>query len=229
MNQIIKYTESGINLDARIEGGQAWLTYAQTAELFGIDESVVGKHARDIIDSKEIASSTTARIAVVRIEGNRSVNRVIEHLNQDMVLHIGYRVKSERGSEFRRWATMVLKGEAAPIAPAKPMTQLEMIVASATALMAVEAELQAVKADVKRLKAIAAENDQQYYTIKGWANLIGLRVTQVEAIKFGRIASAQSRDCGIAIGAAKSAEYGTVHSYHVDVLTGVMGPQAEAE
>ena len=111
---IVKYKEHGLDLDCRVEDGQAWMTVKQVAELFNVAERTVQEHVQHILAEDELGEATTRTIRVVQTEGNRSVNRDLTHLDQDMVLHIGYRVRSERGSEFRRWATMVLKGEASP-------------------------------------------------------------------------------------------------------------------
>lgn len=108
---LIKYENNGIRLDARIENGQAWLTYEQAAALFGIDRTGIVRHSLSIVADNELPKSTCASFAQVRIEGIREVKRDIDYLNQDMVLHIGYRVRSERGSEFRRWASSVLAFE----------------------------------------------------------------------------------------------------------------------
>ena len=88
-----------------------WLSRAQLATLFGRDVKTVGKHVANAL-REELAGSenrTVAKFATVQIEGTREVVRQVEHYNLDMVLSVGYRVKSARGVEFRRWATNVLR------------------------------------------------------------------------------------------------------------------------
>lgn len=147
--QIEKYKTANLTLDTRIEDGQAWLTYEQVAELFEVDESVAGKHARSIVDDHELPSSVSARFAVTANDG-KSYQKI--HLNQDMVLHIGYRVRSERGSEFRRWATMVLKGKAPPLAPVQ-LSAARAALAQAQALVELEERQLAQARDIEALQA----------------------------------------------------------------------------
>ena len=88
-----------------------WLSRAQLATLFGRDVKTIGKHVANAL-REELAGSenrTVAKIATVQTEGTREVVRQVEHYNLDMVLSVGYRVKSARGVEFRRWATDVLR------------------------------------------------------------------------------------------------------------------------
>lgn len=158
MTNLIKYESCGIALDARIEDGQAWLTYEQTAELFGVDINTIKEHAVGVINDLELQELTRRNFRLVRSEGNRSVNRDIVHLNQDLVLHVGYRVRSDRGIEFRRWATAVIKGEAQSLATPR-LTQAELIAASANMLVQIEraqAEHERRLANVEAVQAKSA-------------------------------------------------------------------------
>jgi hypothetical protein len=102
-------TEKGFRLDIRFEGETLWMTQAQIANLFGVDRSVISKHIANVYAEGELPSEgTSAKIAQVRQEGARSVERHIEHYNLDMVISVGYRVSSARATVFRRWATAVL-------------------------------------------------------------------------------------------------------------------------
>ena len=85
-----------------------WLNREQIAELFGRDIKTIGKHISNAL-KEEVDESTVAKFATVQKEGGSSVKRNIEHYNLDMILSIGYRVKSKRGIEFRRWSNRVLK------------------------------------------------------------------------------------------------------------------------
>lgn len=88
-----------------------WLSRTQLATLFGRDVKTIGKHVANAL-REELAGSenrTVAKFATAQIEGARKVVRQVEHYNLDMVLSVGYRVKSARGVEFRRWATDVLR------------------------------------------------------------------------------------------------------------------------
>lgn len=110
-SSIVKYqAPNGVVIDARIADGQVWLTYEQVASLFDVQSPAVIKHVNDIVNEGELQPATTSKLEVVRSEGNRSVNRNIVHINQEMVLHIGYRVRDNGGLKFRNWATDILMG-----------------------------------------------------------------------------------------------------------------------
>lgn len=99
----------GPRLDIRFEGETLWMTQAQIARLFGVDRSVVTKHIANVYAEGELDSeATSARIAQVRQEGARTVERQLEHYNLDVVISVGYRASSVQATVFRRWATAVL-------------------------------------------------------------------------------------------------------------------------
>lgn len=102
-------TDKGLRLDIRYEGETLWMTQAQIAELFGVDRSVVTKHLANVYAEGELeAEATSAKIAQVRQEGSRKVERQIDHYNLDAVISVGYRVSSAQATIFRRWATGIL-------------------------------------------------------------------------------------------------------------------------
>jgi hypothetical protein len=102
-------TDKGFQLDIRFEGETLWMTQAQIAELFGVDRTVISKHIANVYAEGELSTeATSAKIAQVRQEGARRVERHIEHYNLEMVISVGYGVSSARATIFRRWATAVL-------------------------------------------------------------------------------------------------------------------------
>jgi hypothetical protein len=102
-------TERGLRLDIRYKGETLWMTQAQIAQLFGVDRSVITKHIANVYSEGELhAEATSAKIAHVRQEGSRKVERQIEHYNLDAVISVGYRVSSAQATVFRRWATGIL-------------------------------------------------------------------------------------------------------------------------
>ena len=105
-NEIVLFET--IKLSVQIENDMVWISRNQMADLFGRDVKTIGKHINNAL-KEELDGSTVAKIPTVQIEGGRTVEREIEHYNLDMVLSVGYRVKSKRGVEFRRWANSVLK------------------------------------------------------------------------------------------------------------------------
>lgn len=111
-NQIVIYQseDSGIQLDVKLEGETVWLNRQQMAELFGRDVKTIGKHINNALKEElNDGISTVANFTTVQKEGSRLVSREIEYYNLDMIISVGYRVKSRRGVEFRRWANSILK------------------------------------------------------------------------------------------------------------------------
>lgn len=85
-----------------------WLSLEQMTKLFDRDKSVISRHIKNIL-KEELDSSTVANFATVQKEGNRKIIRSIEYYNLDMIISIGYRVKSPQGVTFRKWANKILK------------------------------------------------------------------------------------------------------------------------
>ena len=108
---VIYQTEDGATkIDVRFEGETVWLTQQQMAELFGSSRTNIVEHIRHIYEEGELDEDSTCRkFRQVRDEGGRQVSRVIPHYNLDMIISLGYRVKSRIATHFRRWATERLK------------------------------------------------------------------------------------------------------------------------
>ncbi len=97
-------------IEVRLENETVWLTLNQLAELFQRDKSVISKHIKNIFDEGELRpEATVAKHATVQTEGARAVSRAIEFYNLDVIISVGYRVKSHRGTQFRQWATQRLR------------------------------------------------------------------------------------------------------------------------
>lgn len=108
--QFLLFTESGANLRVRVDGHTVWLTQRQLAELYEIRVPTVNEHLSEIYGSRELSAEGTIRkYLIVQTEGTRQVQREIDHYSLDVVLAIGYRVRSSRGTLFRKWATAQLK------------------------------------------------------------------------------------------------------------------------
>lgn len=110
---LFESADGEVTLPVRIdpEGEEIWLNRNQLAALYGRDVKTIGKHVANAL-REELAGSenrTVAKFATARLEGDREVVRQVEHYSLDMILSVGYRVKSRRGVEFRRWATDVLR------------------------------------------------------------------------------------------------------------------------
>ncbi len=100
--------DKSITLPVQVSADTVWLNRNQLTELFGRDIKTIGKHIGNAL-KEELEPSTVAKIATVQNEGGRAVTREIEYYNLDMIISVGYRVKSTRGVEFRRWANNVLR------------------------------------------------------------------------------------------------------------------------
>ena len=108
--EIVMYQpDETIRLEVRMEDETVWLNRQQIALLFDRDVKTIGKHINNAIREELKDLSTVAIFAIVQNEGGRLVNRTMEFYNLDMVLSVGYRVKSDRGIKFRQWANKVLK------------------------------------------------------------------------------------------------------------------------
>ena len=107
---VIYQTQDGsTNLDVRLENETVWLSRQQMSELFGRDVKTIGKHINNAMKEELSGISTVANFATVQKEGNRDVLRELEYCNLDMIISVGYRVKSNRGIQFRIWANKILK------------------------------------------------------------------------------------------------------------------------
>ena len=111
-NDIIIYqTEDGVTrIEVRLENENVWLTQQQMAELYQTSRTNIVEHIRHIYDEQELDEFSTCRnFRQVRTEGNRQVEREIPFYNLDMIISLGYRVKSRIATNFRRWAAERLK------------------------------------------------------------------------------------------------------------------------
>lgn len=139
-----------------------WLSLNQIAELFGRDKSVISRHLRKVFHDGELnREATVAFFATVQNEGGRSVERRVEYFNLDVILSVGYRVNSKRGTQFRIWANNVLK---------------EYLIKGYTVnekrLREREKELQALKTGIQLLERSIMEQAQQLNQAKTLVNII---------------------------------------------------------
>lgn len=98
------------SIEARYEDETVWLSQKLMAELFGVDVRTVSEHLKNIFASNELASEATIRkFRIVQQEGNREVTRLVDFYNLDAIISVGYRVNSIRATQFRQWATQILR------------------------------------------------------------------------------------------------------------------------
>jgi len=110
-NEIVLYQPNDtIHLEVRMAEGTVWLTQAQLVELYQSSKANISEHIRHIFEEGELDENSTVRkFRTVQIEGNRKVSREQTFYNLDMIISLGYRVKSMIATQFRRWANRVLK------------------------------------------------------------------------------------------------------------------------
>ncbi|MBS7354475.1 MAG: virulence RhuM family protein [Erysipelotrichaceae bacterium] len=106
---IFKNGELELEVSVSKDRETVWLSQKQMSQLFKVSTDNVGLHIKNILDEQELDSSTAEESSVVQKEGNRFVKRKIKVYNLDMILAVGYRVKSPNGIVFRKWATSILK------------------------------------------------------------------------------------------------------------------------
>ena len=109
INEIILFENQGVKLEVNLKDETVWLNRQQLSELFGRDIKTIGKHINNALNEELKDMATVAKFASVQKEGNREVTRDIEYYNLDMILSVGYRVKSDKGIIFRKWANKILK------------------------------------------------------------------------------------------------------------------------
>ena len=233
---LFESTDGEAKLEVTTDYDTVWLTKPQMAELFGRDRTVITRHINNIYKEEELDQDLTcAKFAQVQIEGGRHVQREIEHFNLDVIISVGYRVKSKRGVEFRQWATKILKqylidgfaiNEARMNAPSSLLDLFKMQVRLWERQELINTE---VKDEIKNLgdKIIEIESkiksvDDGYYTIAGYCSLNKIPCPLHKAKEWGKLATKLSREKNIPTGTAHDERFGKVRTYHKDVLVQVV-------
>ncbi len=108
--RIYKTKEGKTTIEVKLEKETVWLSLNQMSELFYRDKSVISRHIRNVFKEGELnRKSTVAKYATVQNEGQRKIVRNIEYFNLDVIISVGYRIKSKRGTQFRIWANQIIK------------------------------------------------------------------------------------------------------------------------
>jgi prophage maintenance system killer protein len=110
-NQLVFQSHDGdVQMGVTVQDESVWLNLNQMAELFHRDKSVISRHIENVFTEGELEEkATVAFFATVQTEGKRTIKRNTEFFNLDMIISVGYRVNSKRGTEFRRWASQIFK------------------------------------------------------------------------------------------------------------------------
>ena len=109
--KVLKFVDNDFEIDVRtdIDNDTVWLTQKEMALLYKVSVDNISLHIKNILKENELDASTIEESSIVQIEGNRKITRRIKIYNLDMIISVGYRVKSQRGIVFRKWANKVLK------------------------------------------------------------------------------------------------------------------------
>ena len=107
-NEIVLFENQSVKLEVNLKEETVWLNANQMAKLFDRDVKTIRKHIDNAL-KEELDNSTVAKIATVQKEGTRNITRNIDYYNLDMIISVGYRVKSKNGIIFRKWANKILK------------------------------------------------------------------------------------------------------------------------
>ena len=109
LTEFLRYTapDGQVKVEVFLQDETIWLTMNQIADLFGKDKSGISSHLKNIFEDGELPKEST--VATVQNEGTRQVSRDLEYYNLDAIISVGYRVNSTRATQFRIWATKVLK------------------------------------------------------------------------------------------------------------------------
>ncbi len=110
MSDIVIYEDGNVELKATVENETVWLSQKQMSELFGKSVKTISEHINNVFKEGELEKNPTVRkFRIVQTEGEREVKRDIDFYNLDVIISVGYRVKSKQGTQFRIWATRILK------------------------------------------------------------------------------------------------------------------------
>lgn len=110
MSDIVVYNDGELELKVSVNEDTIWLTQKQLVELFEVTKQNISLHINNIFKEDELNKNSTVKFFLtVQQEGNRKVERNLEHYNLDMIISLGYRVNSKKATKFRQWATSVLK------------------------------------------------------------------------------------------------------------------------
>lgn len=108
--KIFQAKDNQVEVSVQLDNETVWLNRNQLAALFDRDIKTIGKHINNVFKEEELSKeATVAKYATVQKEGDREVTREVEHYNLDVIISVGYRVKSQRGTQFRIWANSILK------------------------------------------------------------------------------------------------------------------------
>lgn len=211
-----------------------WLTKDQMAALFDRDRSVISRHINNIFKEEELVKDEST--SFVQNLHKTSGGRPVEYFSLDVVISVGYRVKSKRGVEFRQWANKILKQYLID-GYALNEARLQNAPGSLLDLFKMQVQLweeqkltnNEIRDDISRIgekiQAIEAKIksvDDGYYTIAGWCSLNKIACPLEKAKAWGKSAVALSRQEDIPMGVVHDERFGRVRTYHKEILEAIV-------
>ncbi len=234
---VFQSSDGQARLEVTTDYDTVWLSQQQVSQLFDKDIRTVNEHIINIYREGELEEGATVRnFRMVRLEGKREVEREIKHYNLDVVISVGYRVKSQRGVEFRQWATKILKqylveGYAINEARLKkaPGSLLDLFKMQVQLWEEQKLTNTEIRDDIKnigeKIQSIEAKIksvDDGYYTIAGYCALNKIPCPLHKAKGWGKLATKLSREKNITTGTAHDERFGRVRTYHQNILKAVI-------
>ena len=230
---VFKSKDGLAQLEVKTDYDTVWLSKAQLAELFKRDRSVISRHITNIFKEEEL--DRESNVQKMHIANS---DRPVEFFSLDVIISVGYRVKSKRGVEFRQWATKVLKdfmiqGFAINETRVKnaPSSLLDLFKIQVEMWERQELMNSEIKNDIKgiaeKIQAIEAKVksvDDGYYTIAGYCSLKKKACPIHLARSWGKLSTKLSRESEppIPTGTAHDERFGKVRTYHIDILKQVI-------
>jgi len=223
-----------VKVEVTTDYDTVWLSQQQLVELFQRDKSVISRHINNIFKEDELdRNSVVANFATTAADGK---TYQVDHYNLDVIISVGYRVKSQRGVEFRQWASKILKQYLID-GYAINETRIDKAPGSLVELFKMQVQLwerqellnTEIKEDIKQIgdKIQSIESriksvDDNYYTIAGYCSLNKIPCPLHKAKEWGKAATKLSREKEYETGVVHDERFGRVRTYHQDILKDVI-------
>ena len=228
-NQVVVFESSDglAKMEVQTDYDTVWLSKQHIADLFERDRSVISRHISNIFKEGELEEKSNVQKMHVSYS-----DRPVEFFNLDVIISVGYRVKSKRGVEFRQWATKILKQYLIDGYALNP-TRLQKTPGSLLDLFKMQVQLwerqelmnSEIRDEIKQLgekimniEAKVTSVDDHYYTIAGFCSLRKIACPLHLAKEWGKVATRLSREMQMPTGVAHDERFGRVRTYHEDVL-----------
>lgn len=233
---LYKSTDGVTQIEVTTDYDTVWLTKDQMAELFGRDRTVISRHINNIFKEGELEKDASTIFVQNLHENKRGRGRPVEYFSLDVIISVGYRVKSKRGVEFRKWALQILKQyllEGYVINEQRiqktPGSLIEMFKMQVQLWERqelknneLEEQIKNVARQIQMIESRIRSRDEHYYTIAGYCSLKKIPCPLSQAKAWGKRATKLSREKDIPMDTAHDERFGRVRTYHVTILDEVI-------